>query len=477
MFDQILRLPQLWADRATAAVQAGGEVIPSTGEATSTDSKGLGSGSQAPVDVSHGKGSNGNGTMPTFQTPYVPLPIRWGNALSRHLDLTARPWTSLELDSLLENAERSTGLTRWGDSDFLESLAALVDSINGEGKLTLFGRIALRQFLSQHLSNRLRVVDALERFPEIRDVEIEKPVFIVGWYRTGTTLLHNLLAGLPHLRAPLFWELRHPCPEGDPRRQDIEPIIRGVRRTRRIHRYLSPHFDTAHPMMAELPEECLHLFENAGISATSFFISEMKSFAWWLLKRDLRPAYRFYRSQLQLLQWLRPGRRWVLKWPYHLWHLDALLDVFPDARIIHTHRNPLKAVPSVCSLAALSRSPMCEAIDAGALGRFWLDYNAAGLERGLTARAAAPAEQFADVDHARLVRDPVGTIKRIHDNLGLELPPDAPQLIESYIAAHPRHKNGIHRYRLEQFGLGETEVTDRFKPYVDRLPAWEETVA
>jgi hypothetical protein len=257
---------------------------------------------------------------------------------------------SLSLNDLLEKAHCRTRLDDPGDSSALEAFGALVDSVNREGDLTPFGRFAMRQFLIAKLCNRLRIVEALKRFPVIMEQKILRPIVITGWYRCGTTYLHNLLATHPQLRAPLYWELTHPCPAVDPRKINPRKLIRRTKLANRIHDYLAPNFKRAHSMPAEAPEECLHLFENTGMGTTAFFITEAKSFASWLLDHNIRPAYQFYLQQLKLLNWLRPGRRWVLKWPYHLWHLDALLDVFPDAIVIHNHRDPRVAIPSACSL-------------------------------------------------------------------------------------------------------------------------------
>jgi hypothetical protein len=402
----------------------------------------------------------------TYTGPDAPVPVRLLNAVARQSSRISEKLTTLEIQSLLESAGRKTGFSDWGHQGFIEALEALLLSVGREGKLTFFGRFALRQFLTDNLCNRLRIIETVKRFPEIGQQKIRRPIFITGWYRTGTTYLHNLLATHPHLRAPLFWELRHPCPAVDPRVADPQKIIRKVRRTGRIHRYLSPGFSVAHAMAAEKPEECLHLFENAFCGTTGFFITEAKTYGWWLLQQDVHHGYEFYKIQLQLLNWLRPGQKWVLKWPYHLWHLDTLLKTFPDATIIHLHRNPGEAIGSVCSLAALARSSFCASIDDAALGKFWLDYNEAGLQRGFTAREKAGADQLVDIRYPDLMADPLAAINRILKVVDLDSDTVWFNSLQANLKTQPQKKQISHRYAPSQFGLDSGKIRERFTAYM-----------
>ncbi|MCG8436434.1 MAG: sulfotransferase, partial [Gammaproteobacteria bacterium] len=223
-----------------------------------------------------------------------------------------------------------------------------------------------------------------------------------------------------------------------------------------IQRYISPGFQKAHPLTAERPDECLHLFENSAFSSMAFFLTEAKSYAWWLLEQDNRPAYAFYKQQLQLLQWLRPGRRWVLKWPYHLWHLDALFDVFPDARVIHLHRDPVQAVPSVCNLSVLARQSFCEAIDHHALGQFWLDYCEAGLQRSLRQQ-----KNVLHIEYGELVEQPQAALEAIFKFTAL----DGKKITPPEKSNKQTANSSASRYSLEKFGLTPTDVKQKMKEY------------
>ncbi len=405
-------------------------------------------------------------TQLTYKDVFRPWPIRSLNAIARSFKPISYKSVSLEVQSLLAKASSKTDLEDWGHPSARQVLEVLLESVQREGKLTYFGRFTLRQFLIAKLCNRLRIVEALKRFPQILQQEIRRPIFITGWYRCGTTYLHNLLATHPQSRAPLYWELMHPCPAVDPRNINPQELIRKTKLANRIHRYLAPGFDRAHPMAAEKPEECLHLFENAGMGTTAFFITEAKSVAWWLLDHDIGPGYRFYEYQLKLLNWLRPGGRWVLKWPYHLWHMDALLDAFPDATVIHIHRHPQEAIASVCSLAALARGPFCERIDNAALGQFWTEYNEAGWERGLASRAKAGPGQIIDVGYADLITDPSAVIQRILATADLE--PYDPWLNSLPSGRTKKQENNgeRHQYTLSQFGLDADNIRRRFNDYI-----------
>lgn len=403
----------------------------------------------------------------TYTGPYTPAPVQLLNAAARLLKPISENLLSMELRDLLESACHQTGLSDWGDQRFKEALAILLKSVGSEGNLTFFGRFTFRQFLLQNLRNRLRIIEAVKRFPDIGRQKIQRPIFITGWYRTGTTRLHNLLAKHSSLRAPLFWELRHPCPAVDPRPVDPKKLIRNVRLTSRIHAYLSQGFGETHAMPAEKPEECLHLFENAFCGTTGFFITEAKTFAWWLLQQNVDHAYEFYKLQLQLLNWLRPGKQWVLKWPYHLWHLDALLKTFPDATVIQLHRDPGKAIGSVCSLAALARSSFCEMIDNAALGRFWLAYSDAGLQRGLAVREKINADQIIDIRYQDLMADPGKVISRIHRKAVLDSDISQLNSLEAELKMRYPKKRMHHHYALSQFEIDPDEVRERFAGYIE----------
>jgi hypothetical protein len=403
----------------------------------------------------------------TIGGAYAPLPIRLVNSIARRAKPVFDRLASLKSEDLLAAAVRQAGMQDWGDSRLEDALTALLESVNQQGRLTLFGRFALSQFLIGNLSSRLRIIEVLKRFPEIQQQQIQRPIFITGWHRSGTTHLHNLVALHPNLQAPLFWELRHPCPTLNPKTADPRKQIRSVRLDGKIHSYLAPGFSDIHPLEAEKPEECLHLFDKACAGTTSFFMTEAKSFAWWLLDHGIQHGYDFYKIQLQLLNWLRPGRQWVLKWPYHLWHLETLLKTFPDATVIHLHRDPCQSIPSVCSLAAAARAPFCESIDDAALGEFWLDYCETGLKRGFRARQKADANQFIDIRYLDLKKDPLSVISQVQNIISLDGFEAWTRSIEINLKADREKRLQAHHYTPAQFGLETDQIRERFSSYIE----------
>ena len=201
----------------------------------------------------------------------------------------------------------------------------------------------------------------------------------------------------------------------------------------------------------------------------------MSPFREWFQAQDLRPTYAYYRDLLKLLDWQRPGERWLLKSPAHLWALDILVEMFPDVCIIQTHRNPLQIIPSYCSMmAALMR--IRESIDPRELGPTVLEYLARSLERGLAARDSSAPERFLDVDYHSFVERPMQTVEQIYGHFGLELGSETADAMRAHIRENPQHRHGSHRYSLPEYGLSAEAVCARLADYIERfdLPTGEE---
>ena len=363
----------------------------------------------------------------------------------------------LSLEKLRSLAERRSGRSDWGTDDLWPFLERLLDDVETNGQLTPFGRYAFRANLVEHLGARLDVVHALEKGPA-RPLP-QRPIFITGLYRTGTTLLHHLMGGIEMARTPYYWQLRDPVGAAQP--EAHRRLIRKTAVHRGLHRIIAPSFEDAHEIRAEDPEECLFLFENSAISTMTFFLSEAKSYAWWLLEQDLRPAYRFFARQLSVMQTGSNDLRWVLKWPYHLWHLDALLETFPDALVVHCHRRPQEAIPSVCSLAARARAPFCRSVDPVELGRFWLNYSASGLSRARQVRERAAHAAFLDIEYEQLATDPLAVVASICERAELELTPEDHERLTDHLARR-RARRRSHHYSASQFDLSDELAQSTF---------------
>ena len=371
---------------------------------------------------------------------------------------------SLAPGSLLAAARKSTGLADFGDSDFREGLQQLTAALDGEARLTALGRIAARKRIVNLLETRLRLVS---RRGALQDEQIQRPIFVLGLPRTGTTVLYGMLAADPALRSPASWEVSRPFPA--PTGVDAERV-RLMEKDFAGFRRIAPGIDHIHPLGPFLPQECLAL--QAPTFASYEFVTTfpVPSYWAWLRERDMAPAYAFEKVFLQHLQsgGLR-GRHWILKTPCHLMWLDALLEVFPDALLVHTHRNPTTVLASVSSLMSSMRSAMSDHIDPHAIGREQLDAWTWGMERVMKARELVPADRVVDVFYDDTVARPVETVERVYAHLGLDFTPVVSDAVRGYLAENPRDKHGSHSYSLVEFGLDRDEVDAAFAGYRERF--------
>ena len=373
----------------------------------------------------------------------------------------------------MDLACRQTGLSDFGDTSFVDPMRRLLTSICSESTLSVVGRSATRWDTVRFLTNLLQIQDAIARAPQIVEAPIRQPIFITGLPRSGTTFLHRLMTLDEQNRAPLVWETIVPSPlAGTEARR-----IRRVNKQLRAFEWLAPEFRGLHPLEATSPQECseiaAHVFRSLRFD-TTYHIPAYRA---WLDSDPVRhlPAYRFHKRFLQYLQHLegRPAdapRRWVLKCPEHLFALQSIRAVYPDARLIFVHRDPLKVLLSQSRLTQVLREPFTRAVDNGGLGRLesrrWLD----GTRRMMD---AAEADEFAEpihhVHHMDLISDPVATVEGAYRHFGLTLPNAAAASIERYVAARPRGGYGEHVYRFEDHGLNEQAERALFRPYMIRF--------
>jgi hypothetical protein len=389
--------------------------------------------------------------------------MRAANAAGRVLPGVARP----DARAFWERARRRVGEEAEPAPGAAAALEALCTSLERDAALHLVGRLAARDDTLRLARTHLRIERALRAEPAILATPLPDPIFIVGWPRTGSTALHLLLAQDPAHRTLPYWESFDPVPPE--RGPDARPA-----RVERLLRQLAafaPEYQAIHPMTAEMPEECVALFMNAFRTLQLDIQYCVPGYVAWLLAQDARIAYEAHRRQLALVLHHRPGgERLVLKDPTHLVHLETVLALHPNARIVHTHRDPLQAVSSLCSLYAHTRAIFSDAVDPRALGREILaGYWPRALERALELREAIPPGRLADVRHADLLRDPLGTVARLYRDLGLELSEPARAAMQAFLAAEQRKPRSVHEHRLEAFGIAEGEVRERFAAYRARF--------
>ncbi len=352
-------------------------------------------------------------------------------------------------------------------ADWIGALHRLVVDLEDGAQLSLAGRLAARHHLVALIANRLRIEADFRRHAAIGAQAVPAPLFIVGLPRTGTTLLHMLLAQDPEHRVPTCWEVMYPCPASG---TIADRKARAARQIDWMER-LAPGFRVLHPLAAELPQECIAIDSYTLESFEFQTTHQVPRYQAWLESRDRRPAYRFHRRFLQYLQWQRPGGRWILKAPAHLFSLDALLTVYPDAGIIQTHRNPLEVMASLASLSTRLRSAFSDHVDPHQVGREMSARWSDGLSRALAARdnGRIRVDRVIDIDYRQLVADPFPSIEAIYQRFGLALRPSAIAAMGRFLRRNPKDRHGRHLCSLEEYGLDEHREAQRFAAYRARF--------
>ena len=410
--------------------------------------------------------------MSTLQPPppHRPLPMRVMNHLGRGLVRSGLALPRLDEGRLLAAARRRTGLDDFGQGTFREGLRRLIESLERDARLNQVGRLFAHRQILELLVHRLRLTDHRVNHPEVSAQRIERPLFVIGLPRTGTTLLYALFAQDPAHRAPLSWEVDDPCPPPEAATYAMDPrIARSQKRFDQLGS-LAPRFQAIHPVGALMPQECIVITACEFHSLRFEMCFDVASYQEWYKQHDHGPAYAFHRRFLQHLQSRRPGGRWVLKSPGHLGPVEALLAEYPDALIVQTHRDPLKVIPSVASLEYTMRCAASDAVDPAAIGDQQLRMWSQQLEQGMSARDRLPtnAGQFADVQFREILADPIACVRRIYAQFEIPFTTEAEARMRAHLLAHPRYEYGPHHYSLEMFGLDAGRVSRAFETYRDR---------
>jgi len=376
--------------------------------------------------------------------------------------------TQLDAKQLVADACEQTGLDDFGSESYFEGLERLVDSLVNEAALSELGAAVVAGELTGYLGDRLQIVAYRNAHPEIAGVDVVPPIVIVGQGRTGTTILHDLLAQDPAARVPRTWEVDKPCPPPETATFDTDPRIAEVDATLEGLDIVLPGFRAMHPMGARLAQECVRITASdfrSLIFATQYHVP---SYVQWLVyEADMRPAYQWHRMFLQHLQSRHPTERWVLKSPGHQWALDALLGEYPNALLVQTHRDPLRIIASLGSLVARLRSLASDETSIPQASREFAEIVLDGLDRSVTARenGTVRADRVVDSQFADFMDEPLATIGRIYALLGLELTSEADARMRAFLDHNPRDRYGGHVYTWAETGLDEGEWRARAQPY------------
>jgi hypothetical protein len=386
---------------------------------------------------------------------------------------------SLDADELLALARQTTGLEDFGDPGWEDGYRALMRSLEGEARLHLLGRVLTRAELLRVLQTKLRLARAWREQPAILREPIAAPLFVLGPPRSGTTILLELLALDPALRAPIAWEAAHPLPLlADPAR-DRALRMELAESEQELWAEIHPEFLTMHELRHDLPCECVHFLQLDFSGPYWPMQYDAPSHMQWRLTTPGLDArlYAGHRRFLQTLQHGHAPRRWLLKSPGHLGSLPALFAEYPDARVVHTHRDPTKFVASVANLMSTLRFMRSDAVDVAQQGQIAFGTFKYLLENAIALRTsgAIPAAQIVDSHFLDLMSDPVANLRRLYEQLDFAWPNGHDERIRSYLREKPRAKFGAHTYKYEELGLDENVVREQFKPYVEHYGIRAET--
>lgn len=369
----------------------------------------------------------------------------------------------LDPESLLDAAgETLDGLGEWA-----EAFTTFVTALRTEGDLHAAGAVLTRAEIVRHLRNRRAVEAAHAADPSLAADPVTAPLVITGLARSGTSILHELLAQDPRHRVPQEWEVFYSVPAPEPGTYTSDPRIGIADGNRRWWDDITPEYRSMHANGAQLPVECIFLMADTFVSDQWSGCHPVPSYARWLRGQDLRRPLGYHRRVLQLLQSHHRLDRWVLKAPSHLAWLPELFDVYPDAWVVHTHRDPLKSVPSTISLMATlqwmrSNHTLVDVAAPATAHGF-----AAMLDTVMRQRAEGviPNERIIDVRYHDLMTDPIGTLRSVYERIGAEFTDEVRQRVLAYLAAKPKGTHGAHEYSLAEFGLDATELRHRFADY------------
>lgn len=388
----------------------------------------------------------------------------------KHMDAAAI--VPLDAENLIATAKKRTGLSNFGKDDWIEPFEILTRSLDQESELHIFGRIMTRNELINLLEARLNVEETYRLHPEIDDEVIDSPVIITGLGRSGTSILYELLSQDPQFGTPSSWEAMFPCPAPEKATYRTDPRADIAHQLLTQWGRAAPPWKAMHESGGWIPAECCAVYEASFRSDNMPSKAPTPSYSMWLPKADMTPALEYYKRVLKLLQWKNPRKHWLLKAPSHLGYLPTLFKVFPDARLIVTHRDPVKANASITNMLATlywmrSTAPFDVKAFEALMTPEAIAWRLNQLVDLLEAKEIPQAQVFAS-RYADLIEDPEAALRGLYERMGEGLSPEALKAMQAYIAAKPQGKHGIHKYQV-----GADAEIDRqralYKKYQDRF--------
>ena len=385
--------------------------------------------------------------------------------------------TAFDPEEVLDAARAVTGLDDFGPDSFRPGLETLCASLEHDAQLNDLGRVAVPGMLVGSLANRARVFDWIARHPEVRDERIDAPIVVIGMFRAGTTLLSRLFDQDPRNRALLMWEAGDSVPPPTPTDHRAGPRVDAVHASNAMLAEINPQIEVVHHEQADEATECITVMGQDFKSLTFEAIANLPSYHRWLLDVDQRSAYEYHRGVLQVLQSAGVRGRWTLKSPHHAIALEHLTAVYPDARLVLLHRDPVVLSGSVCGLIRTLSSTFSDVDHRTYIAEQWPAMLEESVRRIDAFRDAHPEHPIVDVQYADLVTDPVATVRSIYAAVGDELDDDGAEAVTAYVEAHPRGQFGAHRYDVSEYGLDAGALAERFAAYTDRYGVPSEHVS
>lgn len=379
---------------------------------------------------------------------------------------SAEQLVPLDGEALIEQACAITGLSDFGDFPWRDAYEKLLWSLNHEAKLNTLGRILIRAELLRTLQVRLRLTEFWKETPQALEADIKAPIVIAGAARTGTSILQETLSQDSQFHLPYTWKCLDPLPVHS--EADRQQRIAKARAEAELWVDIQPEIRSMHDFGAELPTECLIFMSTDYHHDYWAMVADMPTWNSWRMEQGyFLHAYRWHKRILQTMQFGEPEKTWLLKSPAHLAFLDVLKEVYPDVRIIHTHRDPLKCIPSTASITSTVRWERSDSVNTQAVGQeiaFGFQF---AMENVIQQRkdGRLPETQIADIQLRELIDSPVDAIKRIYQHFSLPFSDDMPEKITRYLNNKPKGKFGSHQYALEDFGMTETTLRQNFTPY------------
>lgn len=372
------------------------------------------------------------------------------------------------IDDFHETARSQTGLDDFGDPSYREGLEILLQSLDEDANLSPVGRAIYRDQIPKTLATRLRVEQRLKDHAAELDVPVERPLVITGLVRTGSTALHYLMGQDPGLQKLEYWLAAEPRPRPPRETWEQHPDFAAAVAELDFFYERTPDLMAVHEMKADWPEECRHILEQSFTDDRHETAASLPRYTEWYHGSVHRGTYRRHKQVIQLIGLHDRGRRWLLKYPVHLRQLPAFFEVYPDACVIQTHRDPRAVVASYASFISRIRGVHQARVDPADVAREQMESWAHAAEAGMRFRDEHGSDRFFDLHFDDFMADPIASVKRIYDRFDQELSPEGERLLRAWQADHPRGRHGRHEYARRDIGVSEREILDRFAEYMRR---------